>query len=359
MTTFSLCMIVKNESAILKRCLDSIADIMDEIIIVDTGSTDNTKEIAREFTDKIYDYTWINDFADARNFAFSKATMDYIYSADADEVLDTLNHQRLLQLKEAMLPEIEIVQMHYITPPEHNTTSNFIKEYRPKLYKRLRTFTWIDAVHETVRLDPIIYDSDIEIQHLPMNLHSSRDFAIFHSVFEKEGKLSAKLHAMYAKELFISGTAEDFKQAEEIFMSTLFHPESTEDMHKEAICVLCHLKRITGAIDEFFSLAFKLMPDAICAELCYEIGCHFMDKEDFMEAIQWFETAIDRSQSIIDIRRNGKLPLEALSKCHRLIAEKIREENPEDEYFYESYMETAQAYAHKAMQWEIPICGDK
>ena len=75
MVTISLCMIVKNEADILRRCLVSIADLMDEIIIVDTGSTDRTKEIAEEFTDKIYDYEWQDDFAAARNFAFSKASL--------------------------------------------------------------------------------------------------------------------------------------------------------------------------------------------------------------------------------------------------------------------------------------------
>ena len=88
--TISCVMIVKNEEKILARCLDSIRDLMDEIIIVDTGSSDKTKEIAAKYTDKIYDFAWTGDFSDARNFAFSKATMDYIYSADADEVLDDL-----------------------------------------------------------------------------------------------------------------------------------------------------------------------------------------------------------------------------------------------------------------------------
>ena len=82
--TVSLCMIVKNEEKILARCLDSIGDLADEIIIVDTGSRDRTKEIAARYTDKIYDFQWIRDFAAARNFAFSKAACDYIYSADAD-----------------------------------------------------------------------------------------------------------------------------------------------------------------------------------------------------------------------------------------------------------------------------------
>lgn len=113
MTTFSLCMIVKNEENVLARCLDSLADLMDEIIIVDTGSTDKTKEIAARYTDRIYDFTWIDDFAAARNFAASKATMEYIYTADADEFVDPENHRQIRQLKEVLLPEVEIVQMYY------------------------------------------------------------------------------------------------------------------------------------------------------------------------------------------------------------------------------------------------------
>ena len=74
MITISLCMIVKNEEAVLSRCLDSIADLMDEIIIVDTGSEDRTKEIARRYTDRVYDFAWTGSFADARNYSFSKAS---------------------------------------------------------------------------------------------------------------------------------------------------------------------------------------------------------------------------------------------------------------------------------------------
>ena len=112
MITISLCMIVKNEEEVLDRCLSSIADLMDEIIIVDTGSTDRTKEIARRYTSKIYDFTWTGNFADARNYSFSKASAQYIYCADADEVLDAENHAKFRLLKKGLLPEIDIVQMY-------------------------------------------------------------------------------------------------------------------------------------------------------------------------------------------------------------------------------------------------------
>ena len=340
-------MIVKNEADILHRCLVSVADLMDEIIIVDTGSTDGTKEAAAEFTDQIYDFEWQDDFAAARNFAFSKATMEYIYSADADEVVDYFNHKRFVDLKQALLPEIEIVQMLYVTPKLYNTTANFKKEYRPKLYKRLREFVWIDAVHETVRLDPVVYDSDIEILHLPRSLHAGRDFKLFRRVFERDGRLSAKLHAMYAKELFVSGSEDDFAAAADIFADTLKQAEASMDMQREAICVLCHAYRLAGETDRLFAMAFKLLPDAVCSELCFEVGSYFKDREDYAEAMQWFELAAYRTQAVIDARRGGRLPLEALGECCRRLAEEAQEQGQA-----QFYTEAAGNYEKEAGEWE-------
>lgn len=87
MITISLCMIVKNEEDVLERCLRSAEGVADEIIIADTGSTDQTKEIARRCGAKVYDFVWKDDFAAARNFAFSKATCDYLFWLDADDVV--------------------------------------------------------------------------------------------------------------------------------------------------------------------------------------------------------------------------------------------------------------------------------
>ncbi len=80
--TISLCMIVKNEEQTLARCLDSVADLMDEIIIVDTGSTDQTKTIAARYTDRVYTFDWNDDFASARNESLDKATCSYILWLD-------------------------------------------------------------------------------------------------------------------------------------------------------------------------------------------------------------------------------------------------------------------------------------
>ncbi|HEC98958.1 MAG TPA: glycosyltransferase [Proteobacteria bacterium] len=85
--TISACMIVKNEEALLSQCLESIKDFVDEIIIVDTGSTDRTVEIARRYTDKMYFHPWEDSFSKARNQALAYATGDWIFQIDADEEL--------------------------------------------------------------------------------------------------------------------------------------------------------------------------------------------------------------------------------------------------------------------------------
>lgn len=94
----SLCMIVKNEEKVLRRCLDSVAGLVDEIIIVDTGSTDTTKEIAFEYTQQVYDFKWINDFAAARNESIRRAAGKWILWLDADEYVQQETKQELREL---------------------------------------------------------------------------------------------------------------------------------------------------------------------------------------------------------------------------------------------------------------------
>ena len=94
----SLTMIVKNAEDRLGKCLESVRGLFDELIIVDTGSTDRTKEIAREFGAKVFDFVWIDDFAAARNVALSHATSDYAFWLDADDVIEPAEREKLRAL---------------------------------------------------------------------------------------------------------------------------------------------------------------------------------------------------------------------------------------------------------------------
>ncbi|GAB4480064.1 MAG: hypothetical protein Kow0088_21400 [Anaerolineales bacterium] len=97
----SLCMIVKNEQEYLPRCLESVQNVVDEIIIVDTGSTDGTKEIARKYGSKLFDIVWIDDFSAARNFSLEQANGRWILVMDADEELERDSGPRLRKLAQA------------------------------------------------------------------------------------------------------------------------------------------------------------------------------------------------------------------------------------------------------------------
>ena len=338
MITISVCMIVKNEEAQLADCLKSLVPIADEIIVVDTGSTDRTKAIAAEFTDKIYDFKWIDDFSAARNFAFSKATKEYIYTADADEVIDERNINLFKQVKQVLLPEIEIVQMYYLNLMEQNTAYNSKRELRPKLFKRLRTFEWINPVHETVRLMPNVYDSDIEIQHLAKGSHAKRDFATFQKALKKGMRLDKVLHSMYAKELFIAGDDEDLDEAYDFFKSSYNDPERSMDEKQEAICVLARHARRRKNTAEFLSLVLPAAMSNPCSEICIEIGDYFFENKRYSDAVCWYNDGIYETDAIITIYSKGKDSLKKLSACYRNIGDKER----------------AEYFENEADQWEPP-----
>ncbi len=114
----SLCMIVKDEEDCLARCLLSAVPVVDEIVIVDTGSTDRTTEIAKAFGAKVYDFEWIDDFSEARNLSLSKATGEWILVLDADETISPLDYDRLNK----------IVKNNAVYPMAYSiTTRNYVK----------------------------------------------------------------------------------------------------------------------------------------------------------------------------------------------------------------------------------------
>ena len=320
MTTFSLCMIVKNEKSTLDRCLSSIADIMDEIIIVDTGSTDGTKDIAKRYTAKVYDFPWVDDFSLARNFAFEKATCDYIYSADADEVLDEENRTRLKNLKSVMMHGVEIVTMWYVESGVQ-TVLNVKRERRPKLYKRLRKFVWIDPIHETVRTDPVVFDSDIEISHRPEGNHSDRDFSIFETAYATQGKLSKKLYKMYAMELYKWGDADRLSHGAKIFRQVMAEEQIDSELFNMFCAVIARAERMLSNHAGFMKYAMKVISTGGCSEVCVELGDYYRDREDYEEAAIWYYNACYETGSVLDIRSSGSETLVKLSDCYEKLGD--------------------------------------
>lgn len=156
--TISLCMIVKDEEDFLEECLQGVKQFVDEIIVVDTGSTDSTKEIAKKFTDKVFDFPWTNDFSAARNESLKHATKDWILVLDADEKITKQDFARIMQLiKTDDFPAYSLIQRNYTNDSglkdwQASDAGNSFSGFSPAIVTRLfkRGFTYSGKVHENI-----------------------------------------------------------------------------------------------------------------------------------------------------------------------------------------------------------------
>ncbi len=139
-------MIVKDEEIVLKEFLNSVKDYVDEIVIVDTGSKDNTKSIALEFTLKIFDFEWSDDFSAARNFSISKATGEWILILDADEVI---SKDDLLKIK-TIIEDDNYLGYRFIQETYHGDELVSTRGIC-RLFQNNKGIKFVYPIHETVR----------------------------------------------------------------------------------------------------------------------------------------------------------------------------------------------------------------
>ncbi len=204
MITISLCMIVKNEEELLARCLDCVKDIVDEINIVDTGSTDKTVEIAKQYTDRVFYFEWINNFAAARNESFKYATKDYILYLDADDVITEENQKKLMELKKTLDPSVDSVSMYYDAGTDEygNVT---LRYRRNRLVKRERNFKWEGDCHQYLNVYGKIINSDIAITHKKIRHAVGRTISIYEQKIERGDIFTPRDYFYYGNELRENG----------------------------------------------------------------------------------------------------------------------------------------------------------
>ncbi len=290
MITISLCMIVKNEEDVLERCLSSVRDLVDEIVIADTGSTDRTREIALTFTDKLYSFQWIDDFAAARNFAFSKATKDYCMWLDADDVMEEKDRLELLALKHTLTSDTDIVMMRYNTAFDEAGKPSFWY-YRERLIRNNREYLWTGAVHEAITPSGNIIYSDAAVSHRKIHAGDpDRNLNIYKKMLSEGKKLNAREHYYYARELYYHGL---YEEALEVFQRFLTMDEGWLENKIEACIMTAKCYRETGAVPAALGALLKSLEfDVPRAEVCCEIGNHFMGNGQYETAVFWFETAL-------------------------------------------------------------------
>src|SRR5271170_469424 len=147
MITLSLAMIVKNESATIERALSCAKLFADEMIVVDTGSTDDTVAKAEAMGAKVRHFGWIDDFAAARNYSFSQCAMDWIIWLDGDDVISSENQNRIRDLKHSVLnDDLQAIYLRYVYPP--------FQQWRERMARRdlfsTKKLRWREPIHEFI-----------------------------------------------------------------------------------------------------------------------------------------------------------------------------------------------------------------
>ncbi|WP_404452019.1 glycosyltransferase family 2 protein [Virgibacillus necropolis] len=295
MMQISLCMIVKDEEEVLRRCLSSIAYLCDEIIIVDTGSTDGTIDIIKQFTNNIYHFKWVDDFSAARNFSFEKATKDFILWLDADDVLSKENQVKLATLKKELKLDIDAVSMLYhIDFDEYGNPSFSFR--RNRLINRNRQFQWIGPVHEYLDVHGNISYADIAVEHRKDkktidNTVSDRNLQIYQNRLRKGEELSPRDLFYYANELKDHNNYKDAITNYKTFLQT--NKGWIEDIIRAYIYMADCYRLLSEPEKEMDALVKTFAHDVPRPETCCRIGDLYLSKGEVNKAIFWYELAIE------------------------------------------------------------------
>lgn len=290
MITISLCMIVKDEENAIGRCLNTVKDLVDEIIIVDTGSKDKTKEKVKSYGAKVFDFKWVDDFALARNYAFSKASKDYILWLDADDVIEKSEQEKFKKLKDSLTFDIDVVSMKYILAvDENNNPVTFLR--RNRLVKRSNNYIWIGKVHEYLSVYGNILNADILIRHLKDKEYTDRNLKIYRKMILNNEKFSPREIFYYGNELYDNGY---YIEAIEQYKKFIESDEGWVEDVKQAINKISDCYKYIGNDKEQIKYLLKALEyDIPSSELCCKIAYYFFERDNYNVAIFWYKLAMD------------------------------------------------------------------
>ncbi|NFR87435.1 MULTISPECIES: glycosyltransferase [unclassified Clostridium] len=290
----SLCIIVKNEEKVLSKCLNSVKGIVDEIIVVDTGSKDDTKNIALKFTNKVYDFFWCNDFSKARNFSISKATNDWILILDADEVVIDYDIKSIDYFLKEVNNKI-VGRLNIINEFEDEFG---IKKYAKRVSRIFNKnyFSYKGCIHEQIvcndgknhnnqdlnlTINHIGYSKDI----LRTTNKVERNIGLLNNALESNIK-DPYLYYQLGKSYFMN---KDYSEAYSSFKEALllidnYHYEYVEDLIESYGYSLIHLNLFKQALDLIkYKKNYNSSPDFL-----FLMGIIYMNNGDFQKSAEAF-----------------------------------------------------------------------
>lgn len=291
MPTLSLALIVKDEEKTLPRLLSSVKGIFDEIVVVDTGSKDKTKEVAASFGARIYDFEWIDDFSAARNFSFSKVTSEWTMWMDADDILRPEDHARLLTLKGELGKADAYLMMYDYAQDEFDRP--ICKFFRHRILRTSLKIRWELPIHEHLGIIAGMREAmtNVVITHRRTGEASAQDSGRNIRILKKavvQYPESQRMKFYLGKELYSEGQhAELVATLEEYLTRSDWHENQVNAYYWIAMSHVA-LKQEEKAIDACLR-GIKLDPR--WAEYFFVIGQIYYDRSDWGQAIRWFDIA--------------------------------------------------------------------
>lgn len=278
----SLCMIVKDEETVLKRCLDGICDCVDELILVDTGSTDRTKEIAKAYRSRLFEIPWQDDFAAARNFSFSQATKDYILWLDADDFIDREARSQWTALKEVLDRE----QPDVVFCPYDVGELTFRRE---RLIRRCEHARWSGRVHECIAPFGKTTFYPFHVRHLSSEKDRGMRNLHIYQKWATQEPLSPRDLFYYGRELYYHKLyLEAIAVLKQAIAQNGWYVNQIEACKILSHCYLARGDCASALMSLFESFRFA---EPRASVLC-EIGHMFRQNKQFSEAIFWYESAM-------------------------------------------------------------------
>ncbi len=291
--SLSVSMIVKNEAEFLEGCLESVRAIADEIIVVDTGSTDATKDIAFRYGARVYDYAWNGDFAAARNFSLQHCSGDWVLYIDADERLTPESVRVVREL--ISRPKVGAYALSILNPQTMQQGTFHQQNAYPRLFRRLPGVQFEGRVHEQIwpslkRLRLNVLPSPLTILHLGY----SRGYDVVQQKAERNLELLRKQlveHPDDAYALFQMGNSlvvlQRYDEAKEVLQLAVAHPTLDKSVRASCYNLLAEVTVRSHNMEDAVSQCLRsieLVPTQVMAR--WFLALLYFDLREYDRAIE-------------------------------------------------------------------------
>lgn len=282
-------MIVKDEELVLERALHCAQKFADELIVVDTGSRDKTKQIAERAGAKVFDFEWCDDFSRARNFAFSKATKEFMMWLDADDYITNENVEKIKQLK-SQHDCADVYFMKYATAFDARNKPTFCF-MRERIVRNSPVFYFQDPIHEAITPSGKIVYTDIVIEHRKIKTSDpQRNLKIFEKLIAQHYDFSPRMQFYYANELYYNDKLEKAITAYDDFLSQSdgFVENKIQACLNRGKCYHQLGNQLRALESLFASFAYG----APHSEVLCELSLYLIENARYCEALYWLKLAV-------------------------------------------------------------------